>query len=52
MLQQLLYELSAAAGKDYAVATGGHLMGKMLEKMHVGGMADIYEYFQAYLYLY
>ncbi len=41
MLQQLRYKLPAAAGKENAVAAAGHLMSKMLEKMHVGGMADV-----------
>jgi len=41
MLQQLQYKFPAAAGKENPVAAAGHLMGKMFEKMHVGGMADV-----------
>lgn len=43
MLQQLRYKPPAAAGKENAVATAGHFMGKMFEKMHVGRMADVNE---------
>jgi hypothetical protein len=43
MHQQLYYKLPVAAGKENAVASAGHFMGKMLEKMDVGRVADVYE---------